>query len=67
MVKTEFYITRADGVNLYHTYSDNGFRITQNTGIVYDEAIDIENSDYTYTETDILISPPEPIKDEEMV
>lgn len=52
MIRTEFYETRPDGVNLYRTYSDTNKRIKQDqTGAVYDEAIDVENSGYTYTET----------------
>ena len=55
MVKTEEMI-RDDGVKLIRTYSDERFKIRQNeTGIVYDEAIDVENSRYTYEETDIKI------------
>jgi len=54
MIKTEEYMTRSDGVKLIRTYSDAGFKIRQDqTGIVYSEAIDVENSGYTYTETDI--------------
>lgn len=54
MIKTEEYMTRSDGVKLIRTYSDAGFQIRQDqTGIVYSEAIDVENSGYTYTETDI--------------
>lgn len=53
MIIKEFYRTRKDGVNLYRTYSDEGFYILQNeTGIEYDEAIDVENAPYTYSETD---------------
>lgn len=49
----ELFITRADGVNLFRTYSDEGKQILQNeTGILYDEAIDVENAPYTYTESD---------------
>jgi hypothetical protein len=60
MLKKEFYRTREDGVNLYRTYSDENFMIKQNeTGNLYDEAIDVENAPYTYTETDI------PIEEEE--
>ena len=52
MIRTEFYETRMDGANLYRTYSDTNKRIRQDqTGAVYDEAIDVENSGYTYTET----------------
>lgn len=56
MIKKEFYMTRSDGVNLYKTYSDKGVKIKQiQTDVIYDEAIDIENSTYIYEETDILI------------
>lgn len=56
MIFREFYKTREDDVNLYRTYSDEGYYIKQNeTGVVYEEAIDIENAPYTYSETDILI------------
>lgn len=52
----EFYKTREDGVNLYRTYSDENKIIKQvETGIEYDEAIDIEGSSYTYIETDKYI------------
>ena len=53
MIVREEYKTRADGVKLFRTYSDEGRRIIQNeTGIVYGEAIDVENAPYTYTESD---------------
>ena len=53
MIVREFYRTRNDGVNLYRTYSDEGRLIIQNeTGITYDEAIDVENAPYTYSESD---------------
>lgn len=53
MIITEFYETRPDGVNLYKTYSDIGMRIIQKpTNITYDSAIDVENSPYTYVESD---------------
>lgn len=48
----EFYKTRTDGVNLYRTYSDKEFLIRQiPTNIEYSEAIDVENTPYTYEET----------------
>lgn len=60
MLRKEFYRTREDGVNLYRTYSDESFMIRQNeTGDLYDEAIDVEDAPYTYTEIDI------PIEEEE--
>lgn len=52
----EFYRTREDGVNLYRTYSDQGFMLRQiETDILYSEPIDVEDAPYTYEETDILI------------
>ena len=56
MIIREFYLTRKDGVNLYRTYSDEGFYIIQNeTGIEYSEAVDVEGAPYTYSESDKLI------------
>lgn len=53
MVVKEFYRTRADGVNLYKSYSDEGFYIRKvGTNEVYSEAIDVENAPYIYEETD---------------
>lgn len=48
----EFYKTRNDGVNLYKTYSNEGYKIHKlNTQEIYDEAIDVENAPYEYEET----------------
>lgn len=48
-----------DGRQLVKTYSDE-FKIRQNeTGIVYDSAIDVPGR-YTYTETDEPLTPAEP-------
>ena len=56
MIIREFYMTRTDGVNLYKTYSDKGvYIIKQGTDEKYDEAIDVENSPYTYEETEEVI------------
>ena len=53
MLKKDYYDTRKDGVKLYRTYSDENYRIRQiETGIVYDEAIDVEDAPYTYEETE---------------
>ena len=53
MIKKEFYKTRNDGVNLYKIYSDKSVKIKQEqTGLIYDEAIDVEGAPYTYIETD---------------
>ena len=63
-----YYMTRSDGVKLYRFATPNvknektgewdspKFKIRQyQTGILYDEAIDVENAPYTYTETDIPV------------
>ena len=64
MIKTDLYLTRKDGVNLYRTYSDEGYQIRQlETGAVYAEAIDVENAGYTYEETDTF--PEDEITDSE--
>lgn len=56
MIIREFYITRKDGVNLYKTYSDKGvYIIKQGTDEKYDIAIDVENTNYTYEETEEII------------
>lgn len=56
MIKIDFYIERKDGVKLYRTYSDRNMMIQKNgTEELYGEAIDVENSGFTYTETDIPI------------
>ena len=53
MIVKEFYITRSDGVNLYRSCSDKGVQIRKvGTDEIYDEAVDVENAPYTYTETD---------------
>ena len=45
-----------DGRQFVKTYSDAGLYIRQEqTDAVYSEAIDVENSAFTYTETDIPI------------
>lgn len=57
MIIRKFYMTRKDGVNLYKTYSDKGVYIKkQGTDEKYDEAIDIENTPYTYEETEEIIN-----------
>ena len=59
-----YYKTRSDGVKLFrfavpNTKTDGEwdkpqFKVRQDqTGTLYDEAIDVENAPYTYTETDI--------------
>lgn len=56
MIVREFYETRFDGVNLHRTYSDTNHYIRQKeTGVVYSDAVDVEDAPYTYEETDDLI------------
>lgn len=53
MIIKELYLIRDDGVKLFRTYSDEKRKIIQNeTGIVYSEAIDVENAPYTYSESE---------------
>lgn len=53
MIVREFYATRRDSVDLYHTYSDAGHVTRQEqTGEEYEDAIDVINAPYTYIETD---------------
>ena len=56
MIKIEFFKERKDGIKLFRTYSDEGYKIQKvGTYEIYDEAIDIENNNYTYKETDVNI------------
>jgi hypothetical protein len=53
MIVKELFGTRADGVKLYKTYSSENYKILQvETGITYDEAVDVETATYNYIETD---------------
>lgn len=53
MIQKELFMTRKDGIKLYKTYSDEDFYIIQNeTGYKYIAAIDVENAEYTYSESD---------------
>lgn len=59
MIRREYYETRVDKVVLYRTYSDTGYYIKQiETGAIYEEAVDVENANYTYEETDDIIVAP---------
>lgn len=56
MIQTVFHKTRDDGVDLYRTYSDVDMMIQKNgTDEIYIEAVDVEDSGFSYTETDIPI------------
>lgn len=53
MIVREYFETRSDGVRLYRTYSDINHYIRKvGTDEEYSEAIDVENSGFTYEETD---------------
>ena len=53
MVKSEYYMTRSDGVVLVRAYSDAGKMIRKvGTDAVYAEAIDPEGSGRSHEETD---------------
>lgn len=54
MIVTEFYTTREDGVRLVRTYSDAG-KMIERDGVVYEEAIDPEETGRVYTETDTAV------------
>lgn len=68
MIVRSFYMERTDGVKLYVSYSDSGMKIRQDqTGIVYDAAVDVETASYTYAETDEPVDEPvDPTPPEEM-
>ena len=56
-IQREYFCERADGVKLYRTFSDGDKVIRQNeTGVLLDEAVDVEDAKYTYTETDVQIT-----------
>ena len=56
MVKKEYYKTLEDGTVLVRTYSDSNHYIIQDgTGIEYSEAIDPEQMNRTYTESEKTI------------
>ena len=56
MVKEEYI---ENGQRIHH-WGDSGLKIRQNeTGIVYDDAVDVVPCRYTYTETDEPVEPEE--------
>ena len=56
MIKKDYYKTLEDGTVLVRTYSDSNHYIIQDgTGIEYSEAIDPENMNRTYTESEKII------------
>lgn len=59
MIHTEYYKTRADGVELTRTWSDKGMMIERD-GVRYAEAIDPTHLGRVYTETDEPIEMEDP-------
>lgn len=52
MIKTEYFMTREDGVSLIRTYSDENYYIQKvGTDEIYAEAIDVDYSTWSYEET----------------
>ena len=61
MIIRELYRTREDGVRLFRSYSNEGFKIKQlETGDIYDDAIDVESANYTYEEVEEKVEVREP-------
>ena len=61
-IKKELFGENADGVKLYRTFSDENRKILQvETGIIFDDAVDIEGAAFTYLETDGVIDQTEKI------
>ena len=67
MIKKEYYKTLEDGTVLVRTYSDSNHYIIQDgTGIEYSEAIDPENMNRTYTESERIMEEDSPTLPEEL-
>ena len=50
-IKKELVAETADGVKLDRTFSDENRKILQNeTGLIYDDAVDVENAEFSYSE-----------------
>lgn len=65
MIKKELFMERKDGMKLFRRYSLNNVLLQKKgTDELYDEAIDVENTENEYEETDIKIEE-EVIEDEE--
>lgn len=63
----EFYKTRKDGINLYKSYSNEGYMIHKiGTEETYSEAIDVENAPFEYEETTEKIEVVEELSNIEM-
>ena len=59
MIVKSLYTIRSDNVRLFISYSDKNMKIIQDqTGNIYDSAVDVESASFTYTETDIPVEFP---------
>ena len=69
MIVRKFYRFNEDlNENLYKTYSDENYKIRQiETGIILDEAVDVESANYTYEETDEKIEYTEEATEEDYI
>lgn len=57
MIIVENLGPREDGIILYRRYSDKGVMLLQvETGVMYEDPVDVENAPYTYEETDVFIN-----------
>ena len=57
MIHKEYHSTRHDSVRLFRSYSDRGVKLRKvGTDEVYDEAIDVESAEYSYEETDEVVT-----------
>lgn len=53
MIIKDYYSTRSDKLRLFRFFSSEGFKIRKAyTDEIYDEAIDVETSNFEYIETD---------------
>lgn len=65
MIKKELFKERNDGIKLFKRYSLKGFLIKKKgTDELYDEAIDVEDADFEYEETDEKIEEEEEVDGE---
>ncbi len=62
MVRTKFFRTREDGVDLYISYSDEGYCIERD-GETYGSAVDPADYIRAYKETDIPSGVPAELED----
>lgn len=65
-IERDFYVERSDGIKLFRTHSSNGVKIRKiGTDEVYDDAVDVETSPWTYEETDEKIDTEEFVENQE--